>query len=852
MNRLEYYAQWPSLRSDIAVDPAVEETVRGILALMTVEEKIGQMIQPDLVELTADDVRAYRIGSALNGAGRWPDGDRRADAGQWARTVGVFWEAARDAYRDRPFHIPFMWASDAVHGHNNVHGATVFPHNIGLGAARDPELIRRIGAATAREVAATGMDWTFAPTVATPRDLRWGRCYEGYSEDPEIVHAYARAMVEGLQGDAEGLRSDSRVLSCAKHWVGDGGTYEGEDRGIARCGEDLLRNIHAMGFFSGIEAGAQSVMVSYSGWEDGDRVEGRAHGSAYLISDVLKDALSFDGVVIGDWDAHPYVEGCTEGDAGNVIRAGVDILMVSTRAKWQEVYRNAVGQVESGAIAMSRIDDAVLRILRVKARAGLWEKPRPQDRSLAGRADVLGAPAHRALAREAARKSLVLLKHEGSVLPLARTAKVLVTGSAADSIGKQTGGYTVTWQGDDVSLDDFPGGITTAGAVAEIVGTDRCTVDPFLEHADPAAHDVVVMAMGEDPYAEMFGSVRPWRSIGYADLKPSYARDLHTLRRLRSSGAKVVTLLFSGRPLYATEEINLSDAFVAAWLPGPDARALTDVLFRDAAGEQAHDFRGRLGFSWPRSRRSTAANRIPRHIPEYRVPPGEQEPTGPHAPLFPYGYGLTLSGPDSAADPAYRSPLPVDEEEFLPQAAVFSAPALVIGAGGDTSYTFHVSATDNGPQQVPEGNRLETPFISVEPAGDPEHPDGVALAFKGTRTFFYAQAHDGKPYDLRELLASGGRLRFGVRVVEPPAGPFYLTCHNDYPQQPVIDISGRLRALPPGEWASFEVPLSELASAGVGFSFVDVPFLVYTEVPARLELSGIRLTAEPAQGLSSD
>ncbi|MET9480860.1 glycoside hydrolase family 3 N-terminal domain-containing protein [Streptomyces sp. NPDC006638] len=843
MNPLTHLPAWPSLRSDIAPDPALEQAVRGILAHMTVEEKIGQMIQPDLVELTAEDVRTYRIGSALNGAGRWPGGDRRAGAGAWAETVGGFWEAAQEAYKDRPFTIPFMWASDAVHGHNNVHGATIFPHNIGLGAAHDADLIRRVGAVTAREIAATGIDWTFAPTVATPRDLRWGRCYEGYSEDPEIVHVYARAMVEGLQGDAEGLRTDSRVISCVKHWVGDGGTFGGEDRGIARCSEDLLRNIHAMGFFSGIEAGSQSVMVSYSGWESEDRSEERAHGSAYLITDVLKDALGFDGIVVGDWDAHPYVDGCSQGDAGNVIKAGVDILMISSREKWQAVYRDALARVHSGDIPMSRIDDAVLRVLRVKMRAGLWDKPRPQDRSLAGRQEILGAPEHRALARESVRKSLVLLKHENAVLPLARTAKVLVTGSAADAITKQTGGFTVTWQGDDVTLDDFPGGATLAGAVAEVVGDGRCTVDPLLDHADVSEHDVVVVGIGEDTYAEMLGSISPWHTVEYAALKPSYARDLEILRELRAAGATVVTVLFSGRPLYVTEEINLSDAFVAAWLPGPAAQGITDLLFAPAEGEQPYDFQGRLSFSWPRGRRTTTSHRVPPHIPDYQVPPGEEEPVGKHAPLFPYGSGLTLRGPAPADGPG-PYPLPLDEDDDAPPAELFTGDTLVVGPG-DPAYLFEVSATANGPQPIPSDGRHETVFVTTEPVATPGGRDGVSLTFKGTRTFVYAQAHGGRPADLRDLVARDGSLSFDVRVVEPPTDPFHLACHNDYPRQPALDISARLAALPAGEWTRISVPLSELADAGVDFAHVDVPFLVCTEGKARLEISGIELAAAP-------
>jgi beta-glucosidase len=839
MARLNYLPDWPDLRADLPADPALEQFVRGILAQMTVEEKLGQMIQPDLAELTAEDVRAYRLGSALNGAGRWPGGDRRASAIEWATVLDGFWQAAEEAYRDRPFRIPFMWATDAVHGHNNVHGATLFPHNIGLGAAGEPELVRRIGVVTAREVAATGMDWTFAPTVATPRDRRWGRHYEGYSEDPEIVYAYAGEMVRGLQGSADDLRTDTRVLSCVKHWVGDGGTFEGEDRGSARCDEDVLRNVHAMGFISGIQAGSQSVMVSYSAWGD----EGRLHGSHYLITDVLKERMGFDGVVIGDWDAHAYVDGCSDGDAGNAIRAGVDVLMISTKVKWQAVHRKALTEIRSGAIPISRVDDAVLRVLRVKARAGLWEKPRPLERSLAGHSAALGHPEHRALAREAVRKSLVLLKNDNRTLPLPRTSRVLVAGSAAEAIAKQTGGFTVTWQGDDTGLEDFPAGNTFAMAIGEAVGADRCTVDPYLEHEDPTAFDVVLVAIGEDAYAEMFGSIKPWRTLAYARLKPGYARDLETLRRLRQTGAVVVTVMFSGRPLYVTEEINLSDAFVAAWLPGPEVSGIADVLFKEAAGDPGHDFQGRLPVGWPGTRISFTANRIPRHIPHYQVPEGEVLPIGPNTPLFPYGYGLTLAETHGESFKNLGE-LPLDVVTELPEPALDDIAPISLPLRGDGAYEFRTSAEDYEPRLIRVDGPTACPFIEAEPIDHLGRGDGLSLSFKGMQAFVYAQFRDGGFRDLRGYVANQGRLTFQVRVFEPPTGPFNLTCHDDYPQQPALDISARLSALPYGEWAELVIPLSELVDAGIEFDHVDVPFQIWTEGRARLDISAVQLSAD--------
>ncbi|MET8145012.1 glycoside hydrolase family 3 N-terminal domain-containing protein [Sphaerisporangium sp. NPDC005288] len=845
---LPYFPEWPRVASAFAADPRVEERVEGILAQMTLEEKLGQMIQPELAELTLEDAREYKIGSALNGAGIWPGGNRHADVKEWVETVDAFWEAVEEGYADRPFRVPFMWATDAVHGHNNVYGATIFPHNIGLGAARDPGLVRRIGEATAREIAATGMDWTFAPTVATPRDRRWGRYYEGYSEDPEVVYAYAREMVSGLQGGTDGLATDAHVISTIKHWVADGATFEGVDRGTARCEEDVLRNIHAMGFISAIEAGAQAVMASFSGWSgpaNYDHTPGRPvaynHkicGSRYLLTDVLKGAMGFDGIVISDWDAHAEVAGCTVGDAGYAINAGLDVLMVAGREAWRSVWRNAREQVLSGVIPMERVDDAVRRVLRVKMRAGLWDKPRPRERSLAGEASVLGHHDHRALAREAVRKSLVLLKNAGGTLPLSPASRVLVAGSAADDIRKQAGGWTLSWQGNEVTLSDLPGATTLAAAVASVTGEDRCQVDPYLEHADPAAFDVAVVAIGEDAYAEMRGTIKPWGTLEYARLKQSYARDLATLRRLREAGVRVVTVMFTGRPLYVTEEINLSDAFVVAWLPGTEGVGITDVLFAGPDGAPAHDFQGRLTFSWPRRKRSMSVNRVPPHIPGYQVPAEELSPEGEHEPLFPYGFGLSLRDTGTAADPGE---LPLDQEPPPPPAPPVAGPLEVAGARAGGAYRLRIGGHNTWSREDISFDRpTETLVVRAEPVPGPGGTSAVSLRFMGYVAFVYAQDPQQRPRDLRGYREAGGRIAFDVQVVEAPDLPVYLGCHDDYPAQPGLDLAPSLRALPAGTWTTLEVPLADLERAGVDLRHVDVPFMLYTEGRTVLSIGEVR------------
>jgi beta-glucosidase len=847
---LPYHPAWPAIPSAIPRDEKAEEAIRRIVAQMTLSEKVGQMIQPELKEVTPEEAAEYKFGSALNGAGVFPGGNRHASAAEWVATTDAFWNAAERAYADRPFRIPFMWATDAVHGHNNVFGATLFPHNIGLGAAGDADLLRRIGRATAREIAATGMDWTFAPNVATPRDRRWGRYYEGYSEDPEIVAAYSAAMVEGLQGEgpAGELSRDDRVIACLKHWVGDGGTAFGVDRGDCRSSEDVLRNVHAAGYFSGLAAGAQSVMASFSGWANPLNYDhspdpeapynGKISGSRYLLTDVLKDMIGFDGIVLTDWDAHGEVPRCSLGDAGYCINAGVDMLMVAGRKSWQSIHALTQRQVRAGHIPIGRIDDAVTRILRVKMRAGLWDKPRPAERSLAGRADVLGCAEHRAIAREAVRKSLVLLKNEGGVLPLSPHGHFLVTGSGADEIRKQTGGWTVSWQGTDVGLPDLPGGSTIAMAVRDVVGKDRCILDPELRTLEHAHCDAAIVAIGEDSYAEMRGTLRPWRSLEYSRLKKSYVDDLRILRELRGLGIPVVTIFLGGRPLYVTEEINLSDAFVAAWLPGSDAAGIADLLFAGEDGRPAHDFAGRLSVSWPRTKHSAAINRTPRHMPAFAIPKEEQDPSGLHAPLFAYGHGL-----DYGSSPAERDvgPIPLDrddrDEALAPAEAPFDVPSA---PGGPFRWRMTGDNMWSGEEASFE-EPVDTPAVHTAPERHFRPGDALRVRFKGGMAgLVYARTADGVSLDLRAYAAADGSIQCLVKLFAAPEAPLYLACHDDYPSQPGIDIAAALRAMPLEEWTLLSVRLRDLAELGSDLEHVDTPFMLYSEGRADLAVADVR------------
>ncbi len=383
-------------------------------------------------------------------------------------------------------------------------------------------------------------------------------------------------MVEGLQGGEKGLKSQRHVISNVKHWLGDGGTTGGVDRGMNEYSEEYLRNIHATGYFSGLDAGAQVVMTSFNSWHndanydvmDTGNYNKKLHGSKYIVNDVLKDKMGFDGLVVTDWNGHSEINGCTAGNCPQAVLAGNDIFMVTARKDWQAFYHNVIAQVNDGTIPMSRIDDAVTRILRVKMRAGLWEKPQPSKRQLAGKQRILGSDAHRELARKAVSQSLVLLKNKDKALPLSTEAQYLVVGSAANDIQKQTGGWSLTWQGTENTLErDFPGATTLLMAMRAQVGEENVFTD--VNSAPPDT--IAVVAIGEDPYAEMFGDINKTKTLEYATLKSSYGADLNLIKSLKEQGFKVITVFFSGRPLYVNDEINHSDAFVAAWLPGTEA-----------------------------------------------------------------------------------------------------------------------------------------------------------------------------------------------------------------------------------------------------------------------------------------
>jgi beta-glucosidase len=494
-------------------DAAQEARIRDILAHMTLAQKVGQMTQAEIHSITPAEVRDYAIGSVLNGGGSWPGERRDASLADWLALADAWWDAAPsvgDGTR-----IPPIWGTDAVHGHNNVRGMTLFPHNIGLGAAHDPALVERIGEAVAAQVRATGIDWVFAPTLAVVRDDRWGRTYEGFSQAPEIVAAYAGPYVTGLQGRFDPAGRPT-VVATAKHFLGDGGTDHGADQGETRASAAELVRVHGAGYVPAIAAGVQTVMASFSSWTTtGPDLDGRPlafanaknTGNRWLLTDLLKDRMGFDGFVVSDWDALAQVTGtdaqgrvvaCTRDACAQAINAGIDMVMVPFA--WKTFIANTVAQVQSGAIPLARIDDAVTRILRVKLRAGLLRLDgpgtRPSQRPGAG---DLAATTPRALARQAVRESLVLLKNDRGVLPLARGTRVLVVGRNADNLANQAGGWSITWQGTGVTQADYPHAESVLAGIRAAVGAANVSYSEDAAGVDVGRFQAVVAVIGETP-----------------------------------------------------------------------------------------------------------------------------------------------------------------------------------------------------------------------------------------------------------------------------------------------------------------------------------------------------------------
>ncbi len=797
---------WPQVTWPLAADPALEKRITDLMAGMTVEEKVGQLVQGDIASLTPDDVRRYRLGSILAGGNSDPGGRYDASPAEWLALADAFYDASMDTSKGGKA-IPLLFGIDAVHGQSNIIGATLFPHNIGLGATRNPELLRQIGGITALETRVTGMEWTFAPTVAVPQDDRWGRSYEGYSESPEVVASYAGAMVEGLQGrvGTPEFLDGRHVIASVKHFLGDGGTTDGKDQGDTRISEPDLVRIHAAGYPPAIAAGAQTAMASFNS-VNGEKM----HGHRHYLTDVLKGRMNFGGFVVGDWNGHGQVKGCTTTDCPATINAGLDMAMASD--SWKGFYETTLAAVKDGRITPQRLDDAVRRILRVKFRLGLFEAGRPSTRAVGGQFALIGAPAHRAVARQAVRESLVLLKNQNGVLPLSPKQRILVAGDGANDVGKQAGGWTLNWQGTGTTRKDFPNadsiyeGIArqarAAGGEAVLAVDGRYAVKP----------DVAVVVFGEDPYAEFQGD-RP--TLAY---KPGNETDLALLKRLKADGIPVVAVFLSGRPLWVNREINAADAFVAAWLPGSEGAGIADVLLRGSDGRVQHDFKGKLSFSWPRTATQYANN------------VGQKD----YDPLFAFGFGLTYADNGDLA--------------ALPEASG------VTGNEGATGVFF--ARGDAGPgmalrleQAAGQGltvtrvpDALPDDRLKITGVDHLAQEDGRRLAWSG-KGEAVAALHSHTALDLQRESNGDLMLLTTLRVDAAPEGEAWLSVGCGVGCSARIAIGPSLAALPQGQWKRVGVPLKCLAKAGAKLDAIDRPWSVVTADAMTISVSRVALGA---------
>ena len=790
--------QWPEIAYPRVLTEAGEARVQAILARMTVEQKVGQIIQADIASVTPEDVRRYRLGSVLNGGNSGPGGDDLAPAEKWLELADAFYDASMDVAVGEPA-IPIVWGTDAVHGHSNIIGATIFPHNVGLGATRDPELIERIGQVTAVEIRVTGQEWTFAPTVAVPQDYRWGRAYEGYSSDPSLVAAYVGSMIRGLQGppSTSPILAGPYVAASTKHYLADGGTTDGRDQGDAAISELELRLIHGAPYIPAIENGVATIMTSFSSWNG---VKLSAHRG--LVTDVLKGRMNFDGMVITDWNAHGQVAGCSNASCPRAVDAGIDMFMAPD--SWRMFYDSTLAQVRDGTIAMDRLDDAVARVLRLKERLGLFEMGKPSERPLSGEYHLLGAPDHRAVAREAVRKSMVLLKNTG-VLPLQPGGRILVAGDAANDIARQSGGWTLSWQGTGLENDLFPGATSLWSGIEQAATATGGSAQLSEDGTFTQRPDAAIVIFGETPYAEFQGD------IATLQLRPELRGPIATMRRLKEQGIPVVAVMITGRPLYVNEALNTADAFVAAWLPGSEGAGVADMLFAGADGAPAFEFQGLLPTAWPATARHGGAT------------------------LFPFGYGMRY-----ADGPAAWTPLPEDSGVtddggdsgvFFERGVPASSWSLTVSQADGTNALrvttvpaealdgrVRIAATDHG---VQEGARS----FAVD-----AHAQGAAIELS---TF--------DPIDLSRETNGDMLLLTTVRRDAPIARTLSMAVSCDSaPCGEAVPVR-EFGALALGEWQTVGVLLKCFRATGADMTRITAPFRIATDGAAEISIARVAL-----------
>ena len=789
----------------IEEDP-VELRIQEIMKDLTLEQKVGQMVQGEIKWVKPSDVTKHHLGSILNGGGSFPNKNKNSTMQDWLSLADDYYLASQDTSGGGAG-IPIVWGTDAVHGHNNVVGATLFPHNIGLGAANDSDLMKKIGEITAREVAVTGIDWVFAPTVAVAKDNRWGRTYEAYSSQSPIIKSYAGEIVAGLQGPlAELSTNESKVIATAKHFIGDGGTLRGVDQGDTIMSLQELLDEHGQGYYEALDAEVQTVMATFNSW-NGVKI----HGHKFLLTDVLKNQMGFDGFVVSDWNGIGQVEGCTNNSCAQAINAGIDMVMVPEQ--WKGFLRNTLKQVKAGEISMARIDDAVERILRVKIRAGLFEKGLPSSREVAGNADLIGAPAHREVARDAVRKSLVLLKND-DVLPLRAGQHVLVAGDGADNIGKQNGGWTITWQGTENKNSEFPGATSIYNGLANAMNSIGGSTELSVSGNWSKKPDVAVVVFGEEPYAEGQGDVH---TLAYRNGR---IEDLELMQKLQSQDIPVVSVFITGRPLWVNAEINSSDAFVVAWLPGTEGGGVADVLVADSDNSPRYDFTGRLSFDWPNKDMNSQNEALPVFDN-----------------LLQLGQGL------SYGDETILS----DSLSEVSAAAPSSEANIIFSGSSQEPWLAYVGDASDWHRQI-SGTQGSSPQggLSVVTVDGLVQEDSRKLTWTGGHeSQFYWQA--ASPADLTDLKSKNGALMMEFKVDQHPMGVVTQRMDCGWPCSGAIDMTEFFKSVPEGQLSRIGISLQCFDKLGVDLSKVTSPMVLVSEEPFVLTIRDVRIVPDASQ-----
>ena len=772
----------------LPLDPEIEAQIDDILPKLTLEQKVGQVIQGDTGSLTPEDVKKYRLGSVLSGGNSAPGPLPYAETKAWLEMADKYYNASIDD-EDVEIAIPIIWGIDAVHGHANLKGSIIFPHNIGLGAMNNPDLIEKIASITAHELTVSGHDWTFAPTLAVPQDLRWGRSYEGFSENPDLVQSYGDRIVIGLQGEfgSENFMGNGRVISSAKHFLADGATENGVDQGDALINEKELSKVHAAGYYSSIPAGVQTVMASFSSWQGR-----KLHGDKELLTDVLKGKMGFNGFVVGDWNGHGQVPGCINTDCPQSLNAGLDMYMAPD--SWKGLYESTLQHVKDGTIAIERLDDAVRRILRVKLLSGIFQKGAPSTRANAGNENLLALPEHRDVARQAVRESLVLLKNNNQLLPIDPSKTILVVGDGASSISKASGGWTLSWQGTGHSNDKFPNGESILQGIEKIVD-DAGGKLIFSKDGDTSIKaDVVIAVYGEDPYAEFQGDRENLAFIpnGF---------DTKKLSTYKENGIPIVSVFLSGRPMWANTEINNSDSFVAAWLPGSEGGGISDMLFKT---DPSFDFTGRLSFTWPASAVVSKNN---------------------NQALFKTGYGLSYTSSDQIDFLSENSGL--ENSEIASTGEYFNK--------GDVVAPWDIWLISGKLEKQIASFPSSVGGLIISKTDHMAQEDALRINWTKSDGDYF-RISSVKPNDLTRQSNGAMKLAFNAKSFTGSDSTLQIgQCDDSFNCDKTLEIKIS------SEWQEYLIPLSNFEELGIDMSKIISSILIKAEAGVDIGLSNVRL-----------